>query len=209
MIDIEFSNFSTGYVKDEWIVAGINFSRQDAGITAISGENGSGKSTIVRGLAGQCITSGMVMINGIDICPMPTHHRVKAGLTIIPQENSVFPTLSVQENIALSPQPEFVRDWLQDFSWADNGANTVIGNLSGGQRQLFSIAWALSYSPTILVVDEPSAGVDKKNLAMILDALCRAGRKSRLIVIEHNWHVIDELTSDIMIVEDGQLAVSP
>ena len=168
-----------GYGQSE-VLHGLDFSLGKAEILVVVGRNGMGKSTLMRSLIGAIpVKAGSIELNGTDIAKLPSHLRVKAGLAYVPQGRAIFSTMTVQDNIETglfvhggkTVQP----DIYELFPVLEEMRARRGGNLSGGQQQQLAIARALATNPKILLLDEPTEGIQP---SIILE-LARTLRKIR------------------------------
>jgi urea transport system ATP-binding protein len=168
-----------GYGQSE-VLHGLDFTLGKAEIVVVVGRNGMGKSTLMRSLIGAIpVKAGSIELNGTDIAKMPSHLRVKAGLAYVPQGRMVFSTMTVQDNIETGL---FVHggktvppDIYELFPVLKEMRARRGGNLSGGQQQQLAIARALATNPKVLLLDEPTEGIQP---SIILE-LARTLRKIR------------------------------
>ncbi len=168
-----------GYGQSE-VLHGLDFKVGAAEIVVVVGRNGMGKSTLMRTLIGMIPTkSGTITLDGHDITALKSHQRVARGIAFVPQGRMVFPTMTVQENIEtglfvhggrrVPPDIYTLFPVLQEMR-ARRG-----GNLSGGQQQQLAIARALATNPQVLLLDEPTEGIQPS----IIQELARTLRRIR------------------------------
>lgn len=160
-----------GYTREVEILRGIDVELDDHELVTIIGPNGAGKSTLIKAIFGLLSPSaGSVLLRGEDVAGKKAHSMVALGVGYVPQVNNVFATLTVDENLTMgaylhrkdaSAQRDKLYAW---FPLLAERRSTKAGNLSGGQRQLVAIARALMASPSILLLDEPSAGLSPSNV---------------------------------------------
>lgn len=183
-----------GYVKDVDIVRNCDV-RVDAGqLVSIIGPNGAGKSTLVKAVFGLVnVRAGEVLLYGSDVAGMPTHRLVAAGVGYVPQVGNVFPSLTAEENLRmgcyLAPR-ERARRTAQIYELlpllADRRSQRA-GTMSGGQRQVVALARALMGAPRVLLLDEPSAGLDPNSVRMVFREIRRiADSGLAVLMVEQN-----------------------
>jgi branched-chain amino acid transport system ATP-binding protein len=155
-----------GYVPGVNILRGADFYLQDGELVGIIGPNGAGKSTLLKALFGLIpVRSGKVTLRGEDITSAPAHRLVSLGVGYVPQNNNVFPSLTIEENmqmgVYLRPKTFAERfDYVIDlFPLLGERRKGKAGSLSGGERQMVAMGRALMMSPSVLLLDEPSAGL--------------------------------------------------
>ncbi len=150
----------------------------DAGETlAVVGANGAGKSTLLRTIMGLMPASaGRVLLDGTDITTSRAHHRVRAGVALVPEGRRLFPTLTVQENLQVGrqsgrPGPWSLRTVYEVFPLLADRIHQRASTLSGGQQQAVAIGRALMANPTLLLLDEVSLGLAPVVIRQVYAAL--------------------------------------
>jgi len=169
--------------------------RAEAGkIVAIVGPNGAGKSTFLKIIAGVLPTmSGIVTVKGQNVSGLPANKVARMGLAYVPQENNVFPTLNIRENLEmggfilhgdLSRQIDHVYSLFPDLKTAEH---KKAGSLSGGQRNMLAMARALMLEPVALLLDEPTAGLSPIYTEVVWQkAHAIADSGTAVVVVEQN-----------------------
>ncbi|NBY17302.1 MAG: ATP-binding cassette domain-containing protein, partial [Betaproteobacteria bacterium] len=142
-------------------------------VTALLGRNGVGKTTLLKCLTGLLpIRSGRILLDGQDISNLAPHRRARLGLGYVPQGREIFPRLSVEENLriamAASGNDGAIPDWVfETFPIVKTFLKRRGGDLSGGQQQQLAIARALVTKPRLLILDEPTEGIQPNVIQMI------------------------------------------
>ena len=205
----------SGYEPDLPIVCGIDLAVQAGEFLAVLGPNGAGKSTLVKTIAGLVpVHSGTVFLDGANVTASPAHQKIRHGLAFVPQTENIFTTLSIHENLQLAASilPKDRRRSRIAALYAmfpDLGARPRhrAGQLSGGQRQMLAIARALVVEPSVLILDEPSAGLSPKIVAEVfarLRAISQGGVTT--ILVEQNVKAALAIADRAIILVEGRIA---
>lgn len=179
---------------------------------AIMGRNGMGKTTLLKSLIGLLpVRSGDIQMDGTSIAVMPSYRRVQHGLAFVPQGRMVFPFLTVEQNILSGAEHSghrTVPDYLyQFFPVLKEMKHRKAGNLSGGQQQMLAIARALISEPRLLILDEPTEGIQPsiiKEIAHTLNVL-RHERGFSVIVSEQVLSFALDLADRFMVIDRGRI----
>jgi len=186
-------NVTSGYGR-QTIINDITLSAEVGTITTIIGPNGAGKSTFAKTLVGILRpTKGRIVVNDVDITKMPGHLIPRNGLVYVPQNDNVFATLTVNENLEVGGfavkgnTDARLEEILNIFTDLKKARTKKAGLLSGGQQNLLAIARALMVDPTVIVLDEPTAGLSPAYTDVVwnqIDLITKSG--TAVLVVEQN-----------------------
>jgi urea transport system ATP-binding protein len=207
----EVRNLSAAYGQSQ-VLHGIDLSVGRGEIVALVGRNGMGKSTLMKSLIGVMpARSGQITVEGVNLTALPSHRRVANGLAYVPQGRQIFGTMTVKENIETglvvtgkSDVPNEIYDLfpiLKDFERRRGG------NLSGGQQQQLAIARALASDPKVLLLDEPTEGIQPsiiKDIARLLRDI-RTIRNLCIVVCEQLLSFVLDIADRILVMEGGRI----
>ena len=196
---------------DSQVVRSVSFTLAEGETLAVMGRNGMGKTTLFKALIGLLpITAGSIKLGGVELAKLSPHARVRAGLGYVPQGRMIFQNMTVEENILTGM--EMVREravptWVfETFPVLKEMARRKGGNLSGGQQQQLAIARALVGNPKVLILDEPTEGIQPsiiKDIAKILNRL-KHERKFSLVVSEQVLAFALDIADRFLIIERGE-----
>ena len=191
---IECNGIAAGYVKGLNILQGVDLIVNEKEIVSIIGPNGAGKSTLLKAVMGIInISGGRFFINGVEKTNTPTHQIVKEGVGYVPQVENVFPSLTIEENLEIGSWSidtsikQSISKIFDDFPMLKERRKDKAGNLSGGQRQILALARALTTSPKILLLDEPSAGLSPVAIKEVFEIVQEINSKGvAILLVEQN-----------------------
>jgi branched-chain amino acid transport system ATP-binding protein len=177
-ITLEISNLSAGYGKSE-VLHGISMRVGTGEIVTMVGANGAGKSTTLRSVFGLTdIRGGAITFNGQNIAGLRPHKVVTLGLALVPQERSIFPSLTVHENLEMGGYTmdhhrlhERTERVFEQFPRLRERHRQKAGTLSGGERQMLAIGRGLMTDPELLMLDEPSLGLAPKIVEVVFEQI--------------------------------------
>ena len=207
---LEVRDFTVSYGESE-VVHQVGFNAGEGEILAVMGRNGMGKSTLFKSLIGILPSrAGSLKLAGNDLAGMPSHKRVEHGLAYVPQGRMVFPALTVMENVltGLRNRKDNVPEEIFTlFPILRDMANRKAGNLSGGQQQQLVIARALVTNPKVLLLDEPTEGIQPsiiKDLARLLIEIKKL-RGLTIVVSEQVLSFALEIADRLLVIERGHI----
>jgi len=194
MAFFEGNQMTGGYGNGPDIISSCSVNVNKGEIVAILGPNGAGKSTAMKAMLGLLnLKSGTVKIDGKDISKLSPQDRVKQGISFVPQTRNVFTGLSVRENLEMGA---FLRDEDLDkvveeiyelFPILKEKKSQLVGELSGGQRQQVALGRALMIKPSVLMLDEPTAGVSPIVMDELFDHILKVKQTNvAILMVEQN-----------------------
>ena len=206
------SNLASGYGQSQ-VLHDLNFSVEKQEIIAIMGRNGMGKTTLFKTLMGILPTrAGSIQIAGTEISGMESHDRVASGIAYVPQGRMIFPSMTVLENIQTG-LPASAGGKVPDELYALFPVLYEMkgrrgGNLSGGQQQQLAIARALATNPKVLLLDEPTEGIQPSIIKDIAKSLkeIRKMRDLTIIVSEQVLSFTLEIADRFFVIDKGRFA---
>jgi len=208
---LSIQNLQAGYGQSV-VIPDMSFSASRGQILGIVGRNGMGKSTLFRTLIGMIPTmSGQITLNDKNITGMPSHKRVAQGVAFVPQGRMIFPYLSVYENLISGvpgrPATDAVEEIYSLFPVLQEMRNRKGGNLSGGQQQQLAIGRALMTNPSVLLLDEPTEGIQPSIIKDISRSLreIRDLKKLTIVVSEQVLSFVLDTCDRIMVIDKGKL----
>ena len=200
------------------ILRGVNLSIRPKTVFCLMGRNGVGKSTTLKSLMGLLpVDSGSIEFAGTRIERMPTAERSRRGLGYVPQGREIFPHLTVQENLyigtrahGIKPAAELVDRVFTLFPIIREFLKRKGGMLSGGQQQQLAIARSLLTSPSLLILDEPTEGIQPNIIDQIGEAirLLRSEGNMSILLVEQYLDFCKELGDDFAILERGSVVAN-
>ncbi len=200
------------YYGGSHILRKLSFEVQTGQVTALLGRNGVGKSTLLKCLMGLVpAASGTVTFDGREITREPPYRRVRAGIGYVPQGREIFPRLTVQENLlmGLAPKPAGTSLPLRIFEMFPVLKQMLKrrgGDLSGGQQQQLAIGRALAAAPKLLILDEPTEGIQPsiiKDIERAIRALAEEGSMA-ILLVEQYYDFARSLADQYLVMERGE-----
>jgi len=183
-----------GYDNGPDIIFSCSVNVNQGEIVSILGPNGAGKSTAMKAMLGLLnLKSGSVFINGKDISKLSPQERVKEGISFVPQTRNVFPGMNVEENLEMGAflreenYQEVLHEVYELFPILKEKKNQLVGELSGGQRQQVALGRALMIKPSVLILDEPTAGVSPIVMDELFDHIVKVKKTNvAILMVEQN-----------------------
>jgi branched-chain amino acid transport system ATP-binding protein len=212
---IEVKDLIAGYLPGVNILNGTNFHADKGELIGIIGPNGAGKSTLLKAIFGLVkVREGSITLNGESIVGLKSNQLVTKGVGFIPQNNNVFPSLTIEENLQMGAfqEPEKYSERLDFvisiFEELGKRLKQRAGSLSGGERQMVAMSRALMMDPTVLLLDEPSAGlspVRQDEAFLRVSDINKAG--VTCIMVEQNARRCLQISDRAYVLDQGKDAV--
>jgi urea transport system ATP-binding protein len=207
---LEISQLCVSYGQSE-VIHGVDLSTGAGQIVSVMGRNGMGKTTLFKAIMGVLPSkSGSIKVDGKDVTKLPSYERVRAGLAYVPQGRMIFPKLTVWENLLTglegSATGRLPDDIFTMFPVLKEMRARHGGNLSGGQQQQLAIARALAAGPKVLLLDEPTEGLQPsiiKDIAQVLLKI-RDSRNLTILVSEQVLSFAMQITDRMLVIEGGK-----
>ncbi len=199
---------------DTRVIDGISIDCASDEILAVLGRNGMGKTTLLKSLAGVLsVDSGVIMFDNTEITTLAAHERAARGVTLIPQGRDIFPDLTVAENLRMGAFAATDRDPLDKniiydyFPILQERADQRGGTLSGGQQQMLAIARGLMTNPKLILLDEPSEGIQPSIVDKIGTIITDIHRKEEIpiVLVEQNADLVFSVAHRGYIIENGRV----
>ena len=194
MAFFEGNSMTAGYGSGPDIINSCSINVNKGEIVAILGPNGAGKSTAMKAMLGLLkLKSGSVIIDGKDISSLSPQDRVKSGISFVPQTKNVFPGLTVKENLEIGAflrnedLNKIIDEIFSLFPILKEKSSQMVGELSGGQRQQVALGRALMIRPSVLMLDEPTAGVSPIVMDELFDHILKVKETNvAILMVEQN-----------------------
>jgi urea transport system ATP-binding protein len=201
------------YYGGSHILRDVAFEARAGEVTVLLGRNGVGKSTLLKSLVGAVpVRTGRVVLDGADLTPLPSHERARLGVGYVPQGREIFARLTVEENLrmglAIRPRGEAIPDeLLQLFPVLHEMRRRRGGDLSGGQQQQLAIARAIAAHPRLLLLDEPTEGIQPsiiKEIGRVIRRLAERGTMA-IVLVEQYYDFAAELADQYLVMQRGAI----
>ncbi len=203
------------YYGASHILQDVSLGARKGALVGILGRNGTGKTTLLRTIMGMTTrATGSLKLNGRELIGEPTNQRALAGFGYVPQGRQIFPDFTIRENIlmggfAAASGKRKIPDIVPEiFPYLIENLDRPGGVLSGGQQQQLAIARALATEPTVLLLDEPTEGIQPNIVEQIENTIIRLNRELGLtiLLVEQNVRFVRRAASDFVMMENGKVA---
>jgi urea transport system ATP-binding protein len=215
---LEIDNLNA-YYGSSCALQNVSLRVDNAGFLGILGRNGVGKTTLLRAIMGQMDhTEGSIRLDGAEIGTSPTHRRVKHGIGYVPQGRGILPQFTVRENLKLGT---FARKKIADGGTLEDKIFDLFpmlkehlgrrgGNLSGGQQQQLAVARAMLANPKMILLDEPTEGIQPNLVEQIEEAIIRLNKEHSItiVLVEQDVDFVRRASRSFLIIEKGEVAAS-
>ena len=213
MLEIKSLNLNYGASQ---ALRGISLSAKQGEVTCVLGKNGVGKTTLLNAIMGlERVSSGEILLDDKLINNEPAYARSRSGVALVPQGRDIFSQLTVEENLRIGlsglPRPEKIipSSLFQYFPVLGEMLNRKGGDLSGGQQQQLAIARALVARPRVLLLDEPTEGIQPSIIKLITSVVksLRDQGNMAIVLVEQYFEFAFELADKIIVMERGSVAL--
>jgi urea transport system ATP-binding protein len=203
------------YYGGSHILRNVSFGAKLGEVTVVLGRNGVGKTTLLKSLMGVVpVKTGSITLSGADLTRATSYNRVRAGMGYVPQGREIFSRLTVQENLrmGLASRPgsaEIPAELFELFPVLKQMIGRRGGDLSGGQQQQLAIARALAPGPQLLMLDEPTEGIQPsiiKDIGRVIRMLADRGTMA-IILVEQYYDFAEELADQYLVMERGEVVL--
>ncbi len=211
---LTLKNIYAGYDGSD-VLKGINIEVERGTTTCIVGPNGAGKSTVLRVLSGLLKPRlGEIVFDDQSLLGLPPRRILAMGIVQVPQSHSLFPTMTVQQNVRLgaftlhdrSLVERRLREVEELFPVVKTRARDKAGNLSGGQQRLVEFARCLMLDPRVILLDEPSMGLDPKTFKQVVETIkVMQGTGRTILLVEQNARTGLSIANNGVVLESGQV----
>ncbi len=196
------------YYGGSHILRDVSFEVPAGKVTALLGRNGVGKSTLLKTLMGLVpLRSGQVTFEGRDVTRAKPYERARAGLAYVPQGREIFPRLSVHENLQIAGDGRIPERIFELFPVLKAMLGRRGGDLSGGQQQQLAIGRALAMKPRLLILDEPTEGIQPsiiKDIERVIRTLAASGEMA-ILLVEQYYDFARSLADQYLVMERGEI----
>lgn len=205
------------FYGNSMVLENISFALRRGGFVSVLGRNGVGKTALMRTIMGLTDrVRGVIRMGGQDIANRPTHERARLGIAYVPQGRGIISRFTVRDNITMGGfaasgrSGDLLEQALEMFPYIRDNMNRRGGDLSGGQQQQLAIARALATAPDVLLLDEPTEGIQPNIVEQIEEAIITLNRRFGLsvVLVEQNVPFARRASDAFLILEKGRVATS-
>ncbi|MFE8700291.1 ABC transporter ATP-binding protein [Cytobacillus sp. FJAT-54145] len=209
-VQLKLDNVET-YIGQYHILQGISFEVRKGEVTVLLGRNGAGKTTTLRTIMGlNPASKGTILYNDEPIQTLPTYTIAQKGIGFVPEDQGIFSELTVEENMKVAIKKDndetkerlhYILDLFPDLKkfWKKHG-----GLLSGGQKQMLSIARAYVNDNDVLLIDEPSKGLAPIVVEKVMESIMQMKDKTTIVLVEQNFMMASTIGDRFYIIDDGK-----
>tara|TARA_B100001778_G_C18562793_1_gene618589 strand:+ start:748 stop:1443 length:696 start_codon:yes stop_codon:yes gene_type:complete len=205
----------TSYYSDIKILKDLTFSLRKGKVTCLLGRNGAGKTTTLKSIMGLVDkTEGLISFNDEKISEISPHHIPKKGIGYVPQGRRLFAELTVEENLEIGlltrRKSEVTKNnVLTMFPKLKERLDQISGTLSGGEQQMLALARALCIEPTLLLLDEPTEGLQPSMITLIRNSILELKKQGvSILLVEQRVDAILSIADEILVIENGSIIFS-
>lgn len=209
---LKLENLSATY-GEGMVLRKVNLEAKQGMITCLVGRNGAGKSTTMRSIMGLIETpDGNIILDGKSIFKMPVYERAKAGIGYVPQGREIFPQLTVRENLLLGLEAKNGKGTIpkhiyETFPILKEFLDRKGGDLSGGQQQQLAIARAVLAEPKVLILDEPTEGIQPSIIQEIGEVIKKLKSQMAVLIVEQYLEFVLEIADYCYVMENGRITM--
>jgi len=210
-LGLEVTGLSAGY-GPVTVLRDVDFAARAGEVTCVMGRNGAGKTTLMKAVMGLLPATGSVRVAGVEVAGLPAHRVPRHGLAWVPQGRRLFGPLTVAENLDVGGllggnRPEVRAHVLGLFPRLGERLDQVAATLSGGEQQMLAIARALCLEPKVLLLDEPTEGLQPSMIALIRDAVLRLRAEGvAVVLVEQRVDAVLRMADRVAFMAHGRVA---
>ncbi|MGC9130465.1 MAG: ABC transporter ATP-binding protein [Pyrobaculum sp.] len=212
---LRVSQLASGYGKLQ-VLFDVSFEVSKNSVVSILGPNGAGKTTTLLTVMGVVKPwGGKVELGGVDVTNVPPHKKVELGISLVPEGRRLFPEMTVEENLLMGAYTKRARGKLADslefvyslFPRLRERRRQKAGTMSGGEQQMLAIARALMSRPSVLLIDEPSAGLAPKVVSDLFRTIGQLRGEMSVLLVEQNVAAALEISDYAYVLENGRIVL--